>query len=99
MTRDEAFKEFMDGWLARQSVDMADFDALMDLVLVLAERAGVTELDDVPLRDWWRRRSRERLEMLLLEFEDKNPAVAAHLQKLLDDGGHDPFADEEERSS
>jgi hypothetical protein len=59
--------------------------ALAELVEVLAERAGVTEVGGVPPGEWLARRTGEWQEAFLRSGEDVAPRQAARLLRLLDD--------------
>ena len=89
MDDDLAF--FMNAFTARQTLEMAYFDALLDTLEEVARAAGVTDLDGLAVRQWWEQRQRERLRLILLRYEDENPPLAAHILKLLDKAGHSPF--------
>lgn len=85
--------ELLNLMLAQQAQEMASFDALLDLVEQLAVQAGVPELEGLPLRQWWADRKTRNLKKMLLEFEDKNPMVAAHLLEWIEQSGAAPFDD------
>ncbi|HYF37542.1 MAG TPA: hypothetical protein VD994_19730 [Prosthecobacter sp.] len=91
---EESIGTLMDAFTGRKVVDMACFDALLDALEKVAEAAGVAELEGQTVRDWWNDRRRFRLEQMLLEFEQNDPATAAYIQRLLDQHGHDPFSEE-----
>lgn len=73
--------------LANSLVQQAQIDVLLFLVRALAERLGVTQIDDLSIMDWFQREKHAQLEAILLHFEDKDPGVAAFLQNLID-GSH-----------
>jgi hypothetical protein len=63
----------------------ASIKALLELCVILADRAGLQEVEGLPLLDWFHKRKVENVENLMISMEDKNPALAAKLQRALDD--------------
>jgi hypothetical protein len=74
----------IDGLIATDFIRRAQFDVLFSLVEALWDRAGVAQLEGMPMRAWFQREKREQLERMLIECEDLNPGVAAFVQREID---------------
>ncbi len=66
-------------------VQGAETEALLELCQVLARRLGIREIDGLPLIDWFQREKVARMDSMLIDLEDKNPALAAQFQTIIDD--------------
>ena len=75
----------VDRLMAGSLVQQAQIDVLLSLCRSLGERIGVTEIDRLPLVDWFQREKLAQVETMLIQFEDKNPGVAACLQGIVDE--------------
>lgn len=63
----------------------ADNSALLSLSVSIALHVGLTELDGVPLQQWYEQKRRGFAQKILLQIENDDPSAAAALQKVVDD--------------
>ena len=59
---------------------------LEDLILLIADKAGVEQIEGLSLRDFLHQRHCALIEKMMISLGDKNPAVAAILQEHIDKG-------------
>lgn len=71
--------------LDRLTAHSMHHQAGLEVLLGLLASSGLTEVGGTPLAEWFQAETRRRLQQNLIRVEDENPALAAHLQALLDD--------------
>jgi hypothetical protein len=85
MSPPENPEKLIDTMMVTGMVQGAETEALLELCQVLARRVGVHEIDGLALIDWFQREKVARMERMLIDLEDKNPAIAAQFQSIIDD--------------
>jgi hypothetical protein len=63
----------------------AEIEVLLSLTADLAASLGVTQIDGLTINDWFQREKHARVDQILIQFEDKDPSVAAFLLNLIDE--------------
>jgi hypothetical protein len=74
----------VDNLMASSLVQESQIEVLLSLCQIMATRSGLTEIKGLSILDWFQREKQSRVDAILLELEDKDPAVAAFLQSVVD---------------
>lgn len=77
-------KAFVMGTLTTMT-HQASVDTLLEFCLILATHLKIQEIDGMSPVDWFRKRKVEKMENIMIKLEDKDPAVAAKLQRAIDE--------------
>ena len=85
MDEPESLQPTVDQLMASVAVQGASIEALLFLCRSVAQRSNVSEIDGLPLDDWFQRQKLLQLEEVLLRIEDRNPGYAALLQSIVDE--------------
>ena len=67
-----------------KTFEMAGHDALLEIVLRIAESAGITSIEDLPVRDFYEKRKYEISEDLVRDYADTNPSMASKVKEIWD---------------
>ena len=60
--------------------NQAAIETLLDFCVKIGDQLGMKEIEGLPLDEWLYKRKIERMESLLIQIEDANPALAAKFQ-------------------
>ena len=63
----------------------AAINALLELCMILAGRAGLQQIEGLSLLDWFQKQKLEHMENMMIRIEDLDPALAAKLQLAIDE--------------
>jgi hypothetical protein len=85
MNEPEDLQPVVDRLMASVAVHGASIEALLFLCRSIAQRSGISEIDGLPIDDWFQRQKHLQLEDILLRAEDRDPGYAALLQSLVDE--------------
>jgi len=77
--------DYIDTMMVSSMVQQAETEVLLSMCEMLARRLGIDKIDGLTLTDWFQREKVSRMDVMLIELEDKNPALAAKFQKIVDD--------------
>ena len=66
-------------------VQQVEIEVLLGLCDMLARRAGIQNIDDVSIPEWFQREKVAHMEKTLIGLEDTDPALAAKYQTIIDD--------------
>jgi hypothetical protein len=66
----------------RKFGQLAHNDASLELLLVVATAAGVTEINGVPLRAFFESRKSDIVERLIADYSDINPNLASQMKAV-----------------
>jgi hypothetical protein len=77
--------EVVNRLLAMSLTQQAQIEILLTLVEEIGRKNGVSEIDGLSIREWFQKTKLAAVDRMLIEEEDKNPAVAAFLQKIMDE--------------
>lgn len=75
----------VDSLMASALISQVQAELLLSLIETVAGRTNCTQIDGMPLRDWFQKQKVEQLQKALIAIEDSAPAAAAHLQKQIDE--------------
>lgn len=78
-------RESVDSLTASALISQVQAELLLALIEDVAKRTGFTQIDGLPLRDWFQQKKIEQLQVALIAIEDSSPAAAAYLQKQIDE--------------
>lgn len=78
-------KAIVDRLMAGSLVQQAEIEVLLSLCSSLAGRLHMTRIDGLSIVDWFQREKQKQVDVMLIEFEDKDPGVAAFLQTIVDE--------------
>ena len=78
-------RESVDSLTASVLISQVQAELLLALIEEVAKRTGLTQIDGLPLRDWFQKKKIEQLQRALIAIEDASPAAAAHLEKQIDE--------------
>jgi len=66
-------------------VQGASIEALLFLCRSIAQRSGISQIDDLPVNDWFQRQKQLQLDDVLIHTENRDPGYAALLQSIVDE--------------
>ena len=84
MNSEDSLPETVDQLMAASLVQQAEIEILLSLCRSLADRLGIAQIDGLSIEDWFQREKQQKVDEILLQFENKNPVVAAYLQNIID---------------
>jgi hypothetical protein len=94
MDRITDLEETVDGIMALVLIGDIKLKNTMRALEYLSAKAGFSEIEGVPPLDWLRQQEAIQLQKALIQLEDRNPTVAAHMQRIFDENarrnGHGP---------
>ena len=80
-------EHLLDTLMVGLTVQTAAIDTQYAILRCIAKQLGLTELDGLPLEEWYQKSKFERVEKTLLETEERSPGLAARLQTIWDEHG------------
>jgi hypothetical protein len=66
-------------------IQQASTDTLLEFCTILAAHLKIQEIEGMSPVDWFRKRKLENMEKVMFKIEDKDPALAAKLQRTIDE--------------
>jgi hypothetical protein len=81
----ENLKPVVDRLMATIAIQGASIEALLLLCRRIAQRSGTSEIDGLPIDDWFQRQKLLQLEDVLIHTESREPGYAALLQSIVDE--------------
>jgi hypothetical protein len=66
-------------------VQQASIETIFDFCLIVSKHLNLKEIDGIPVDKWLSDRKFERMESVLIQLEDLDPALAAKFQKAVDE--------------
>jgi hypothetical protein len=63
----------------------ASIETIFDFCVIVSKQLNLKEIDGKPVDKWLTERKMERMESILIQLEDADPALAAKFQKVVDD--------------
>ena len=63
----------------------ASIETIFDFCLIVSKHLNLKEIEGIPVEKWLLDRRLERMESVLIQLEDLDPALAAKFQKAVDE--------------
>ena len=63
----------------------ASIETIFDFCVIVSKQINLKEIEGIPAETWLTQRKMERIQSILIQLEDSDPALAAKFQKFVDE--------------